>query len=215
MLSIPNQVLVRGLVLTLVLVGASYAAYQFGYQRGLGMSSLSQARDGQPASTETRMLFGTVGSISGNEIALKDVKRIPGVASGQNVQSASVVVTIGQTTVVERLIQKSAALISAELSAYSRSLKKELSTSTASAVPPEPFTRQAISLSNVKVGDYVVVISDQDISTLNAFTATRIEVQDKPFVPTTVTTATSTAATKVKPGELPPPPLPAGAVKPK
>jgi hypothetical protein len=158
------------------------------------------------------MVLGTVDSISGKEITLKEVKRIPDTASGA--VSQSVTVTVESSTVIERLVAKDPAVLQKEQDAFMK--KVQAQGPGDSIVPPEPFTRTKITLDAIKAGDVVVASSNQDISKLTAFTATRIDVQDKSLASLTTSSAVPAASTTTKLDEkdIPPPPLPEGITKP-
>ena len=212
MTSTSNQVIRAGIAVC-VLAGASFAAYQVGYEKGAGIQGGFQTRNGQPAATGIHMVFGMVDSVSGKEITLKDVKRIPDTASGTI--SQPVVVTVDFSTIIERLVAKDSAVLQKEQDVFMK--KVQAQGPGDSLVPPEPFVRTKITLDAIKAGDFIVASSNQDISKLTAFTATRIDVQDKSLASLTTSSAPSAASTttiKVNEKDIPPPPLPEGITKP-
>jgi len=202
----PTSQIVRiGVALGLLL--AVFVAYQVGYWNGAGVDGIAKMQGGQPAVMESRMLFGTIDKVDGKELTLKDVQRIPGSASDA---TDTVTVTVDSATVIERLVPKDSATLKKEQADFSKKAETQQD-SIESLVPPEPFTRVKITLSDLKVGDFVVASSNQDLSKLSAFTATRIDVQDTPpSLP--VTSAPDTAPTiQTNEGNMPPPPLPEDA----
>jgi hypothetical protein len=204
----PNQkVLITGIIVAVcILVGSTFVAYQIGYGNGSGTKTVSQTQNNaQPVLTESRLVIGTVEKVSGQEITLTNFKRVPDFTASSTSQAGSIVITIDQSTVIERLIQKDIAVISKE---------RALSTSTP-LTPPEPFTRVKITLGDIKVGDVLAVTSAEDISKLAAFTATKVEVQDIPKLPapTTATTTATSTTVKVDATQRPAPPLPPEARK--
>ncbi len=208
-----NQIIKIGIAV-LVLAGVSFVAYQIGYGNGAGTKSTSQPQNGQPVVAQTNMLFGTVDKISGQELVLKDVKRILDTTSGTS--SQTVAVSIDSSTIIERLVPKDVATLKKEQDAFSKELQAQGAVGpTNSIVPPEPFIRTKIAFSDIKVGDSLVVSSNQDLSKLTAFTATQIDVQDNPIAPLsagpTTSVVSATTSTKTSGGTMSPPPLPAGA----
>lgn len=200
-----SQIVRIGVALVLLL--AMFVAYQVGYWNGAGIDGIAKMQGGQPSATESRMLFGTIDKVDGKDLTLKDVQRIPSSASGA---ADTVTVTIDSVTVIERLVSKDSATLEKEQAAFMKKVETQQG-STESIVPPEPFTRVKIALSDLKAGDFVVVSSNQDLSKLSAFTATRIDVQDAPLSsPVTSTTGTTTPI-QVGEGDMPPPPIPADA----
>jgi len=205
-----------GLVAVVVLAGASFASYQAGFDRGAGGDGLFQAQGGETAPATANIALGTVEKISGQDITLKDVKRIPETPASTANQSSTVVVTVGQATVIERLVQKSVTVLNKEMAAYSETSEKlQAQGAVDIPAPPEPFTREKIALKDIQTGDTLVAFSAGDISTLSAFTTTRIEVQFIPQ-PVTSTAAPASAGAGAQTGEsiLPPPPIPSDALKP-
>lgn len=206
---IPTSQIIR-IGVALVLLLAVFVAYQVGYWNGTGIDGIAKMQDGQSVATESRMLFGTIDEVDGKELTLKDVKRIPGSASDA---TDTVTVTVDSATVIERLVPKDSATLEKEQAAFLKSVETQQG-STESIVPPEPFTRTKVAFSSLKAGDFVVVSSNQDLSKLSVFTATRIDVQDTPLSSPVTNTTTTTTAIKVDEGSTPPPPLPEGIVKP-
>jgi len=210
MTSTSNQIVRVGVVL-FVLAGVGLSGYQIGYRNGAGGVS-PQAQNGRlPAVSESRMILGTVDKISGQEITLKDVRRISDTSPGA--VGKSVTVTVVSSTIIERLVLKDAATLKKEQDAFSKELQaKGANDPTNSMVPPEPFTRTKIAFSDIKAGNFLVVSSDQDLSKLSAFTATRIDVQEKsPSSPVSPSAVVSTTTKATGAAVLPPPPIPADA----
>lgn len=162
----------------------------------------------QPPSTAQNMLVGTVEKISGQEITLNNVKKLPEIIPATAAQSENVIVSVDQATRIERFVTKDGAVLTREQTAYSAAaanLQAQGAESTTTPLrPPEPFTRVGIALTDVRVGDVIVASSNDDISKASAFTATMIEVQIAPL-------ASVAVAPTVVSDTRPAPPLPAGA----
>lgn len=129
--------------------------------------------------TEVRRVLGTVEQISGQEITLKDFRKISSIVSTTSGQSDRIVVGVDQSTLIERLTHKDAAVFSAELDAFYKNIQKapaqNPSTSPAS---PVPFTLEKITIGDIKVGDSITASFAEDIANLTTFTATKIEIQN-------------------------------------
>lgn len=180
----PNQkVLSIGIIVAVcVLVGSSYGAYQIGYGNGAGTKTASQTQNA--ALTESRLVLGTVEKVSGQQITLKDFRKIPIITDSTD-QSARMSVTVDQNTIIERLVQKDSATISKERDAFLKKIQAQgaFSSTTAMLQPPEPFTREKLTLGDIKVGDTLAVFAAEDIAKLTVFTAARVEVQVIPAMP--------------------------------
>ncbi|MDP3957255.1 MAG: hypothetical protein Q8Q10_02020 [bacterium] len=139
-------------------------------------TSQSQPQSAQPIpATEVRRVFGTVEKISGNEITLKDVKKILNTGAKPVNQSAQTVITVDQATVVERYMRKDMLVFGKELDDFAQNRDQSASTPPR---PPVPFTLEKVTLSDIKVGDIITASSLKDIATLTTFTATTIAIQN-------------------------------------
>ena len=181
----PSQrVFIIGAVIAVcVIAGSSYASYQFGYGRGLATGSLSQTQDVVTTVPEVRAVMGTVERISGQEITLKDFKMIPSADSSTD-RDGRMIVSVNQTTLLQRFSQKDAATLKSDQVAFDAQVKAQGTQNTATPLtPPSLFTAEKITLSSVKVGDFIVVYSAEDISKVTTFAATKIDVQDTSAIP--------------------------------
>lgn len=124
---------------------------------------------------QVHAVLGTVEKISGQEITLKDVKKILNTGGAPIDWVARMVITVDQSTVVERFMRKDMLVFAKELDAFSQN--KARSTSTPPK-PPAPYTLGKVTFSDIKVGDIVTVSSLKDIATLTTFTATTIAIQN-------------------------------------
>jgi hypothetical protein len=142
----------------------------------LNKGNVTQTQNLNLVAIEQHMAVGVVEKISGQEITLKNVKKMPGnsVSSGK---PESVVITVNQTTVIDRLIKKDIAVIKNELANFTK-IQEEAFGVPVSVLPPEPFTRIKSTISNIKIGDTLVVFSGLDIAKQTAFVVTEINIQD-------------------------------------
>lgn len=176
-----NQVIRVGTtVLVLAIVG--FGAYQLGYTNGAG--GVSGMQNGPLVTVEAHTLLGTADTVSGQTITLKDVKRITQAAT-DTTKSETVTVTADQSTLIERLVQKDATVLSKEMAAFTKKLQGTSGTTT-SLIQPDPFVHQKIMLSDIKAGETLSVSSSENIAESNAFTATRISVLPVPPPPADV-----------------------------
>lgn len=147
----------------------------FIYVNGSKIRDKSQTQNLGVEQLEQHTAVGVVEKISGNEIFLKDVKKMPDNNNSAN-QTESIVVLVGEKTVIERFVQKDLASMKNELDSFIEKQKKLQGTAT-STIPPEPFTRTKIALEDIKAGETIVVFSSADISKLTSFMAIGINVQ--------------------------------------
>jgi len=171
------------IVAVLVLIVVAFAAYQIGYGNGAGTKTASQTQSTTPV-MESHLVLGTVEKISGQEITLKNFQKIPNIAASSTGQAAPMVVVVDQSTIIERLVQKDIATINREKAAFLDEMTKlqaqgALSSATPIA-PPESFTREKLTLNDIKAGDTITAFADGDISKVTTFTAAKIDVQDAP-----------------------------------
>lgn len=153
-----NVLAIGVIVAVLVIAGSSYAAYQFGYGRGVN------AFQTQSVAIPVRTVFGTVEKISGQEITLSHFMRVPSFAASTS-PSATMTITVDQATVLERVTLKDLSAVKAQ---------------GATPAPTEPYTIEKITLDDIKVGGVITAFASGDISNVTAFTATKIDLQSPP-----------------------------------
>jgi hypothetical protein len=149
--------------------------YLVNHKVSLVIETVSQTQNTQSVSpTEVRAVLGTVEKVSGQEIKLKDVKKILYTDAPID-QGAQMVITVDQSTTVERFMHKDMSVFAKELEAFNQNQSRSTSTPP---IPPKPFTLVKVTLSDIKVGDIVTASSLKDIATLTTFTATTIAIQN-------------------------------------
>lgn len=143
------------------------------YTGGSNIKTAPQAQNLGFERLEQHMAVGTVEKIFGKEIVLKDTKKMPDNTISVD-QAESIVVTVDQTTVIERFVQKDVESIKNDLADFAEKQKQGTATAT---IPPEPFTRTKVTFDDIKIGDTIVVFSPVDIAKLTTFVATEINIQ--------------------------------------
>ncbi len=179
----PQNNVVIGVIAVCVLIGASFATYQYGYTAG----SASQTRSAPSASVEQRMVFGTIDTVVGQEITLSHFQKVsPGpVAGAVTDPSGTMTVTVGRQTTIQRLTSKDVAVIQKEQADFAKRMQVLGSQGTTTPLaPPDPFIRENIALKDLKAGDVVMAYAGEDVSNLSAFTAVKIELQTSLPTPT-------------------------------
>jgi hypothetical protein len=160
-------------VMTVAMIGIiAFAVSQISYKTG----TVSQTQTAQLA--QSHAVLGTVEQISGQEITLKDFRKISNTGASSVDQLERIVVTVNQTTIIERVTRKDRIVFSKELDAFGEKQAQGAQSTSTPLTPPEPFTLEKITLSDIKVGDSIVASSAEDISKLSTFTATTIAIQN-------------------------------------
>lgn len=178
-----NRSGLKVLAVVVLLVVSNYISWNVGKSGGLsGLGGQGGATVTLPAPGPipggVRNLGGIVESVSDSGFTLKLSAADPFASKGPSVRNVSV----DERTVIERLLQKDNATIQKEQTAFMEKLKKAQEGGSASAdsaplTPPEPFTREKISLSDIKAGDMVLVFADEDISIVKQFIAAKVSLQ--------------------------------------
>lgn len=134
-----------------------------------------------PVPSTIQSLTGTVQAINGATLTLQ-------VASGTFVDPfladfpTTREVTITTTTNITSMTPISSTELQEEMQAYVEQLKKSTSTSE-EITPPSSFTKTAISISDIKVGDTVIITASDNILSASSFAATSIQDEGAPVVP--------------------------------
>ncbi len=176
---------VLGVIILLAVV--SFISWQIGKVGNLG--GTDNAGDSAPPAAVPggmRGFNGVVESVADASLTVRVSSSVPLASQGPAVR----VVAVGGDTVIERLVQKDNATIQKEQAAFMKEIKKIQDAEAGSAagtlpMPPEPFTRERISLKEIKAGDMVLVYADEDVTTAKQFTATRISLQPSVNLPGT------------------------------
>jgi hypothetical protein len=216
------------------LIAVAFFSYQVGYFNGSGtVATTVQKQDAAPALPvgspvlESRMVMGVVDGISDQKITLKNFQKLPPVgvpkSSDEDKRMTAIVI---DTTVIEKIGQKDIKVIQEEQAAFTKKMQEQAGKAPEAGVlpivPPEPFTREKITLQDIKSGDSITVFAGEDISKLDEFTASRIEIRTlpamqaiptaaipatgvPPVAPTTVAPETQTPQPTAAQGSVPPP----------
>ena len=181
----------NSVVVLVALVVVGFVSWQLGYKEGISKGGLPGQLTGlSPQSFEMRGTSGIVEKIGNSDITIKTFTQ--GLSGENNLSSRVVLIT--QDTIIERLTQKDTETINKEQAVFMGKMKKSQTSigvpaDTELPLPPEPFTREKISLKDIKVGDNAIVTADENIATKSRFTAKNISVQVMPNIAVPVITA--------------------------
>ena len=185
-----NRNALKILAVVVLLVVSNYISWNVGKSGGLEMSG-SAGNVGLPAPGPipggVRGFGGTVENVSDSGFTLRLFAYDPFASQGPSLRN----VTVNKETILERLIQKDNATIQKEQTAFMEKISAGGGSATggenqsAPLTPPEPFTRERISLNDIKAGDMVLVSAGEDIATAKQFIATRVSLQPSVTLPGT------------------------------
>lgn len=171
------------LAVIVLLVASNFISWQVGRNGSLWNSNKTNVTGATmpsavPIPGGTRSIGGTVENVSDSGFIITTSTSNPYFSGGPSVRN----VLVNKETVIERLIQKDPATIQAEQAVFMVEMQKlqeskTAPTTVATITPPEPFTREEISLKDLKTGDAVFVSASEDISTTEQFTAVRVALQ--------------------------------------
>ena len=138
--NVTQKILLVG-VCVIVLAGSSFAAYQTGYNSGVATKAVLVSETQSNAAVPTQgmfTLFGTVEGISGQEIIIKDVRKLAitsnGVATSTS-QLGSITILTNDTTSTYRLFRKDPATVKKELDAFMVAKEKSPDATTSAQAP--------------------------------------------------------------------------------
>ncbi len=162
-----------------VLVGLSIVAYLVWQRSDTGAATTSPSQNVLVPSPDKRMALGTIDSISGQKILLKNFQKISDNLSASSVSpSASLTVVVGSATSIQRLVPQDPTILQKEQAAYLKKVQARSAQSTTTPpTPPQLFVRQTIALKDLKVGDVILAYASENIANLDSFTAVKIEIQ--------------------------------------
>ena len=173
----------------ILLIVSNLISWNVAKNRGVSVSGAVSAALPAPVPPPggVRAFGGTIESVSDTGFALKLSPYDPFASKGPTVRA----VTVQAETVLERLIQKDPATIQKEQTAFMEKISAKGGPASggqnpsAPIVPPEPFIREKISLTDLQAGDLVLVSANKDISTAKEFVAVRVSLQPRIDVPAT------------------------------
>ncbi len=187
-MNVKKQVVISSVIVALIvgLVGG----YFWGYARG-GMAVTASyapkivevSKLFPPAPTSMLSLSGQVKSINGSVVTLDVGSLTPDPFAVENFPEVREV-TVANAAKITKMVQKDPAELQQEVEAYTKQAVNV--SATAGVVPvgpsegPVPFTEKNISLSDIKMGDMVIVTAGSDIMSAPSFTATAIQDQVTP-----------------------------------
>lgn len=121
---------------------------------------------------DTRSVRGSIDSISGDRISVR-IRPLEPLADPALDRR---VILTNNTTKVLRLDQKDSQLFQQEMNAFFEKIQKNKNPKEP-AVPPEPFVKTLINVSDLKVGDRIVVLASEDIKVAKEFVASEIQME--------------------------------------
>ncbi len=137
---------------------------------------------GDKENLEMREVFGEIKEISGNKISLK----VQGFSLLADSSLDTRIIVVDQATKIYSLEMKDLEEYGAELSAYNK-----LASNGKSTTPPDNFKKSEISISDLKVGQMVVVKANENIKEMKEFNAQEIDY-NKPEAPQPLISPSST-----------------------
>lgn len=148
------------------------------YQAGWDAAKKRLERNGMlfPAGMEIKSLQGTIASISGNKISIKNATTI-NILADPSLDDRTV--QIGTSTKIYTFTMKDQAQFQKEYEAYQEKVQKNFQNGVESdpaLVPPSPQIRKDLSLADLKVGQVITVTSEESIGEKREFTASIINV---------------------------------------
>ena len=130
-----------------------------------------------PGGMEIKNLSGTVDKISGNIITIKNVSSVDPL-SDSSLDTRTV--QISSNTKFYQLVQKDSAEYQKEMSDFQSKMQEQMKNPSSTAqpiTPPMPQNKKEIALSDLKEGQNITVVSDDDIKDKKEFSATEVVVQ--------------------------------------
>ncbi len=130
-----------------------------------------------PGGMEIKNLSGTIDKISGNTITIKNVSS-PDPLSDSSLDTRTV--QVSSNTKFYQLVQKDSVEYQKEMTDFQNKMQEQMKNPSPTAqpiTPPMPQDKKEITLSNLKEGQNITVVSDGDIKDKKEFSATEIAVQ--------------------------------------
>jgi hypothetical protein len=131
---------------------------------------------------EIKSVFGTVQKISGNSMTVKTISAVDLLA---NSDLDTRTVQIDNNTKFYQLVQKDVAQFQKEMEEFQKKTQEQKNSKDASVQPPAtpmPYDKKEITLADIKEGQSVTAIANEDIKNKKEFTATEISIQFVPSV---------------------------------
>ncbi|HCR52343.1 TPA: hypothetical protein DIV48_01685 [Candidatus Kaiserbacteria bacterium] len=156
-------------ILTVILIAviAGGAGWWAGYSQALGFAKERLAGyQVVPLPPDSKNLTGTIERIDGGMIYVRTLFVNPLEKDGANM----VALATTASTTIEKFVLKDSKSFETEMTAFAKAAQKN----AVAPVPPEPFTRQAILLSDLKPGESVSVTTAENVVGAARLTATSI-----------------------------------------
>lgn len=152
--------------------------YQAGFDAARKLVEESSVGPMLQAASDLRTVSGTVTLVSGNRITIHTQSMDPFL--DPSLLDRTIIVS-GDTKIIS-LSQKDQKVVQAEMEEFMKRVQSGVSM-TQTVVAPEPFTRVNVSISDIKVGDMIIVTASENIKTMKEFTASEIQITPMMVVP--------------------------------
>lgn len=213
-----NKKLIAALIILVIVFGAGFysgkklaaktgapANQENTYQAGWNAAEARLKQRGQvPDSAGIKALTGTIDSVSGNTVTLKDVFSPDPLADPS---LATRTVQVAQDTKIYQIVQKDPAQFQQEVEAFKKANQANPAAGSGTglqqmAVPPQQSEQKEISLSDIKAGQRITVMSNDPIGDKKQFTATQISVLLGNLTPVTTPALTTPPAATTAPAPV-------------
>jgi len=152
--------------------------YQTGWEDAMQTLKKTGALPQAPEGMEIRNINGVVQAISGNNITLEVTS--PELVGNKDLLTRTVV--IDANTKITKLIQKEPGQLQKEMEAFNEKNKEQSADPVEKPnelpYPVQMQEEQVVSISDVKVGQSIVVQSAEDVKDKQQFGATEIQIRD-------------------------------------
>lgn len=145
--------------------------YTFGFSAAKSVVEKSTVGGFFKSPSEITTISGTITAIKGNVLTIHS-QEINNPFEGPSINDRNI--TIGSTTKVFEIKNKTPEAYKVEIADF---MKKKYPPEVAKNLYPKPYSRTAIEVSTLKVGDLIGVISATNIKNVKDFTAKEIQLQ--------------------------------------
>ncbi len=170
-----------------IISGGKDNSFQAGWDAAKARLSQSPAGMAIPTNAEIKSVNGAIQKIDGNKLTVKINPLEP--LADPNLDTRIVVVDSSAKIILD--VPKDQAQLEKEMKEFQDKMKQPSAQTDPSQpavpiMPPTSFTSKDISLSDLKVNQYISVTANENIKDKKEFTATQIEAQEFSAVETVV-----------------------------
>lgn len=152
-------------------ISSAKHSYQSGFAAAQALVEQSSVGGMIAVPSEMHTLTGTVSSVGNGTFVLHTILRNPFDTS----TPIDRMVTVTTATKIVLLEPKNSVAFQAEMTRYMDAVKT--GHVTASTTTPTPFTESSVQITDLRAGDAVAVTSNENIVSVQAFTATSVQIQ--------------------------------------